>query len=128
MNESRTRIYCLHRHQRQRHALVLARNWSIYVGDISTAFMHAPVAQGEEIFVEPPPEFYPNGETIWKLKKAMYGLRSSPASWQAYFSAVAEKFGFRRFWSEPNCYMFKDVVLLIYVDDILMLGNEISIR
>ena len=26
-------------------ALALARNWSIYVGDISTAFMHAPVAR-----------------------------------------------------------------------------------
>ncbi|OLP82435.1 Copia protein [Symbiodinium microadriaticum] len=56
--------------------MALARNWGITLGDVSTAFLHA--AMSGEVFVWPPKEFYPNGDCLWKLKKAMYGLRQAP--------------------------------------------------
>ena len=56
--------------------MALARNWGITLGDVSTAFLHA--AMLAEVFVWPPKEFYPNGDCLWKLKKAMYGLRQAP--------------------------------------------------
>ena len=54
--------------------------WTIQAGDVSTAFLHAPAAT-DNLYMWPPPELYPSGHnttTVWKLNKAIYGLRSSP--------------------------------------------------
>ena len=43
--------------------------------DISTAFINTPLPPTEEIYVQPPAEWYYNSPTtLWRLKKAMYGL------------------------------------------------------
>ena len=50
---------------------------------ISTAFINTPLPPAEEIYVQPPQEWYYNSPTtLWRLKKAMYGLRTSPKLWQ----------------------------------------------
>ena len=81
--------------------MALARNWGITMGDVSTAFLHA--LMNEEVFVWPPKEFYPEGKCLWRLKKAMYGLRQAPKLWQEHFAEVmTTKLGFRRCKSDPN--------------------------
>lgn len=45
-----------------------------------TALLHAELK--EEVFVGPPMEFYPNGGVLWKLRKAMCGLKAAPMAWQ----------------------------------------------
>ena len=52
--------------------LAAAFNSTVTCGDISTAFLHALIS-GEDIRVIPPPEFYPEGNVRWKLKRALYG-------------------------------------------------------
>ena len=56
--------------------LAVAKGWHISIGDISTAFLHALV--NEDFYVIPPLEFYPEGRTLWKLRKALYGLKTQP--------------------------------------------------
>ena len=46
-------------------------------GDITAAFVHADVEEGENIFVEMPRGFRKQGKVL-KLKKTLYGLRQSP--------------------------------------------------
>ena len=58
--------------------LAVAKGWHISIGDISTAFLHALVS--EDFYVIPPLEFYPEGRTLWKLRKALYGLKHSLAA------------------------------------------------
>ena len=71
------------------------------MGDVSTAFLHALMI--EEVFVWPPKEFYPEGKCLWRLKKAMYGLRQAPKLWQEHFAEVmTTKLGFRRCKSDPT--------------------------
>ena len=76
-----------------------------------------------EVFVWPPKEFYPNGDCLWKLKKAMYGLRQAPKLWQEHF---AEVMSFRRCKSDPNLYCHESdrLYVLAYVDDLLVVGTE----
>ena len=60
--------------------MALHKQWTIQAGDVSTAFLHAPAAT-DNLYMWPPPELYPSGHnstTVWKLNKAIYGLRSSP--------------------------------------------------
>ena len=105
--------------------MALARNWGITIGDVSTAFLHA--LMNEEVFVWPPKEFYPEGKCLWRLKKAMYGLRQAPKLWQEHFAEVmTTKLGFRRCKSDPNLYCHESsrLYVLAYVDDLLVVGTD----
>ena len=72
--------------------LAIARGWAISLADISTAFLHALLT--EEVFVIPPVEYYPSGNCLWRLNRAMYGLKQSPQLWQSHFASVMKKLGF----------------------------------
>ena len=105
--------------------MAMSRNWGITLGDVSTAFLHA--AMSGEVYVWPPKEFYPNGGCLWKLKKAMYGLRQAPKLWQEHFAEVmTSKLGFRRCKSDPNLYRHESgkLYVLAYVDDLLVVGTD----
>ena len=57
--------------------------------DISTAFMNTLPPTEPPIYVQPPAEWYYNSPTtLWRLKKAMYGLRTSPKLRQQHLGAV----------------------------------------
>ncbi|CAE7425472.1 unnamed protein product, partial [Symbiodinium microadriaticum] len=72
--------------------VAVARNCGITLGDVSTAFLHAAVPG--EVFIWPPKEFYPDGKCVWKLKKAMCGLRrqglSTPSLKGSYDAMVQQ--------------------------------------
>ena len=63
--------------------------WPIECWDVSTAFLHARLfgdLGGNEIFMKPPKilvetEVVDSG-VVWKIKKALYGLRTSPIAWE----------------------------------------------
>ena len=105
--------------------MAMSRNWGRTLGDVSTAFLHA--AMSGEVYVWPPKEFYPNGDCLWKLKKAMCGLRQAPKLWQEHFAEVmTSKHGFRRCKSDPNLYCDESgkLYVLAYVDDLLVVGTD----
>ena len=103
-------------------------HWTIQAGDVSTAFLHAPAAT-DNLYMWPPTELYPSGHnttTVWKLNKAIYGLRSSPKSWQDHFAQVLQQMGLSRLTSEPNVYRNNEqtMFVMVYVDDLLFLGQQ----
>ena len=104
--------------------LAIARGWAISLADISTAFLHALLT--EEVFVIPPVEYYPSGNCLWRLNRAMYGLKQSPQLWQSHFASVMKKLGFRRCKSDSNlyCHSSKNLYVLAYVDDLLIVGDS----
>eukprot|EP00439_Symbiodinium_sp_Y106_P081378 s1513_g20.t1 len=91
--------------------LAVAKGWHISIGDISTAFLHA------------------LGRTLWKLKKALYGLKHSPKLWQQHFASVMDKNCFRRMKSDPNLYVHdsKQLYVLAYVDDLMFFGSQAGV-
>ena len=104
--------------------LAVAHGWHILAGDVSTAFLHALLT--DEVFVIPPVEYYPNGGVLWKLRKAMYGLKQSPRMWQQHFASVAASLGFERLKSDSNLYFHPErrCYMLCYVDDLLIFGDK----
>eukprot|EP00439_Symbiodinium_sp_Y106_P016692 s1580_g2.t1 len=103
----------------------IARGWTITLADILTAFLHA--AMSDTVFVRPPIEYYPNGPDgrppcLWRLNKAMYGLKQSPRLWQEHYASVMKSLGFRRYKSDPNlyCHSSKQLYVLAYVGDLLI--------
>ena len=109
--------------------MALTYNWIIRTGDVSTAFLHAKAAM-EDLFMLPPTEFYnPEDNVVWKLNKAIYGLRSNPTAWQNHMAETLQQVGMQRLVSEPNVYKTPtgNVFILCYVDDLLFLGEPTAV-
>ena len=70
--------------------IALSRKWRVLFGDVSTAFLHAKLSDHERIWVEPPAEYYPKDysgtRVLWRLRCALYGLKSAPKQWQEHFA------------------------------------------
>lgn len=104
--------------------LVVQRKWVHLQLDVTGAYLYAPLS--EEIFINQPKGFedpkLPNHVCL--LKKALYGLHQSGKEWFAEINKVLLKFNFRRFESCNCVYSLNgEVVLLLYVDDIVLIGK-----
>ena len=62
-------------------ALAGTFGWEIHEFDVKTAFLHGELK--EEVYVSQPEAFIVSGEEqkVYKLKKALYGLRQAPRAW-----------------------------------------------
>ena len=90
-------------------------------GDISTAFLHAKIPDGETILARPPiTDRKPGG--VWRLRQALYGLRNALRWFQEHLSATLEREGFIRLQNEPMMFYQASTGTLmnIHADDILL--------
>ena len=108
--------------------MALAMGLCIFTCDVSTAFLHADLPTGTEVFVQPPEPYCKPG-ILWKLKKALYGLRAAPAAWQKHFAkVVTTSLHFTRSKYDPNVYFAPGIWILVHVDDILLVGSMVLCR
>ena len=67
---------------------------------------------------------------VCKLKRSIYGLRQASRLWNIRFDQVIKSFGFEQNHDEPCVYKrHQDKVvmfLVLYVDDILLIGNDVG--
>ena len=67
-------------------SMVSLHGWSVARWDISTAFLYASLPEGQEVYCRPPNVLVRLGLVqhgiVWKLKKALYGQRTSPKAWE----------------------------------------------
>ena len=65
---------------------------------------------------------------ICKLKKALYGLKQAPRAWYGRIDGFLTSMGFSKSKVDPNLYLKviedEPVILLLYVDDLFLIGNE----
>jgi hypothetical protein len=70
-----------------------------------------------------------NAGKICKLHKSIYGLKQASQSWNIHFDEMVKGFGFHQNEEEACVYKKESgsvvVFLIFYVDDILLIGNDI---
>ena len=68
---------------------------------------------------------------VCKLQRTIYGLKQASRSWNNKFDETIKEFGFSKNPNEPCVYMkvSESAVLfpVLYVDDILLIRNDVSI-
>ena len=87
-------------------------------GDITAAFVHADVEEGENIYVEMPHGLKQKGKGL-KLKKTLYGLRQSPRAFWLYLTEKMEACGMEQSTLDPCLFIGKKVTCICYVDDLI---------
>jgi hypothetical protein len=65
---------------------------------------------------------------VCRLKKALYGLKQAPRAWYGRIDSFLMSLGFTKSKADPNLYYKVEdsgpVILLLYVDDLFLTGNE----
>ena len=69
-----------------------------------------------------------SSQIAWRLKKAMYGLRSAPASWQLHFRSLLQEWGFTQLKTDSCLFVnaSKNLWVLVWVDDLLIASSSAS--
>ena len=66
-----------------------------------------------------------------QVAKSIYGLKQASRSWNIRFDQAIKSFGFIQNMDEPCVYKKHEenavVFLVLYVDDILLIGNDIGV-
>ena len=89
--------------------------------DMVNAFVNAYVDQ--EIYLRCALGFRTPG-VVWRLRKALYGLRKSPLLWQRDLKGTLEEAGYKTVPHEPCCMLQDGVIQFFYVDDLAMAYRE----
>ncbi|RDX86551.1 hypothetical protein CR513_32098, partial [Mucuna pruriens] len=80
----------------------------------------------EEIYMEQPPSFVAQGESglVCKLRRSLDALKQSPRAWFGKFSQLDDKNDVDRSVFHCHSSSGKCVYLVVYVDDIVIAGNN----
>jgi hypothetical protein len=96
--------------------------------DINTAFLNPAIE--EEIYMAPTeflkrvfPELK-HKDAYLKLNKALYSLKQSPREWFLMVKEVFKRFGLCQAYSDLNLFIGNGVFLLLFVDDMIVIGNR----
>ena len=99
--------------------------------DIQNAYLTAKCR--ERIYTVAGPEFGTEEGTLFIVKQALYGLKSSGAAFRAKLAEVIRDAGFRPTMADPDVWIRPAVkndgtkyyeMVLCYVDDVLSIGHE----
>jgi hypothetical protein len=82
------------------------------------------------VYIEQPQglEVHSRDTHVFILKKALYGLKQAPRAWYARMDNYLTRLGFSKSHADPNLY-YKVVdnslvIILLYVDDLFIIGEE----
>ena len=105
-------------------------DYEIWQMDVKTAFLNGNLT--EDVYMMQPEGFVDptNSGMIYKLQKSIYGWKQASRSWNICFDEVVKGFGFIKNEEEACVYKKESgssvAFLILYVDDILLIGNYIS--
>ena len=97
--------------------------------DVKIAFPNGKLK--EDVYMTQPEGFVnpKDARKVCKLQRFIYGLKQASRSWNLHFNDAIKEFGFIKNEDEP--WVYKKVngstitFLVLYVDDILITGNDI---
>jgi len=110
-------------------AIAAYHDYEIWKMDVKTAFLNGNLL--EDVYMTQPEGFGdPKAiKRVCKLQRSIYGLKQASRSWNLRFNETVQEYGFIKNEDEPCVYMkvSGSIVsfLVLYVDDILLIGNDI---
>ncbi|KAI3736523.1 hypothetical protein L2E82_26344 [Cichorium intybus] len=111
-------------------AIAAKKDWIIHQLDVNNAFLHGDLH--EEVYMKIPEGFAKEGDSrVCRLKKSLYGLRQASCNWYQKFTTTLTRLNFKQTHADASLFIYKQgdtfVAALIYVDDVIITGNDIAI-
>ncbi|GJR94616.1 retrovirus-related pol polyprotein from transposon TNT 1-94 [Tanacetum coccineum] len=110
-------------------AIAIKRDWIIHQLDVNNAFLHGDL--DEEVYMKIPQGFSNDNETrVCRLRKSLYGLKQASRNWYHKFTTFLRSLNFRQSKVDHSLFIYEAgsimVVVLIYVDDVIITGNNLT--
>lgn len=102
--------------------VVVQSGYCIQQIDVCTAFLHG---NNGEVYIKAPTglNLCEQGQVL-KLHRGLHGLKQAPRLWHDKWESVMKALGFVGLMSDGCVYRRRRVWLLLYVDDILLIGDD----
>ena len=113
------------------------QDWEIEAMDVKLAYLHGVLE--EKIYMEQPEGFIAQGDKdkVCKLMCSLYRLKQAGQVWNRTFThTIKRKLGFSMIHSDAGVYVLHchhkrgdsemDTILILYVDNLLLLGEDLS--
>ena len=106
-------------------------NFKLYQIDVKSAFLNGFIEK--EVYVEQPPGFenFDFSNHVFKLSKALYGLKKAPRAWYERLSNFLLEKGFSKGKVDTTLFIKKSnhdlLIVQIYIDDIIFGANNYSL-
>ncbi|GKB38125.1 putative RNA-directed DNA polymerase [Tanacetum coccineum] len=109
--------------------VAVKRDWIIYRLDVNNAFLHGDM--DEEVYMKIPQGFSNDNETrVCRLRKSLYELKQASRNWYHKFTTFLRSLNFRQSKADHSLFIYEAgsimVVVLIYVDDVIITGNNLT--
>ena len=111
-------------------AIAASQSWQLHQMDVKNVFLHGDLQK--EIYMK-----LPSGMTnssphdVCKLKRFLYGLKQAPRAWFEKFRSTILSFSFTQSQYDYSLFFHTSasgiVILLVYVDDIIIIGTDCSL-
>ena len=111
-------------------AIAAYYDYEIWQMDVKTAFLNGSLE--EDVYMTQPEGFVDPkfARMVCKLLRSIYGLKQASRRWNIRFDETVKEFGFIQNEDEPCVYKKVSgshvAFLVLYVDDILLIGNDIT--
>ncbi|GJR08094.1 ribonuclease H-like domain, reverse transcriptase, RNA-dependent DNA polymerase [Tanacetum coccineum] len=108
-------------------ALAAYHGWQVHHLDVKSAFLHGDLK--EEVYVTQPEGFIQQGNSgkVYKLTKALYGLRQAPRAWNMKLDQTLKSLDFKKCNLEQAVYTKRSktstLIVGVYVDDLIITGT-----
>jgi hypothetical protein len=110
-------------------SLAAACNWYLFQLDVDNAFLHGDL--DEEVYMKPPPGLQlPHPKMVCKIQKSLYGLRQASRNWNKKLTSILAALGYKQISADYSLFVKISAnsftAILVYVDDIILCGNDIQ--
>ena len=109
-------------------AITAQHKWKVYQIDAKSSFLNDVLK--DEVYVEQPPSYEVAGEEhkVYRLKRALYGLKKTPRAWYNMIDSYLMRNGFSKSNGEPTLFINaengKVLIVVFYVDDLIFTRND----
>ena len=108
-----------------------ACKWPLFHMDVKNAFLNGELSK--EVYMKLPPGYsYPLRflHRVFRLRRALYGLKQDPRAWFAKFSSTISQHGFSGSSFDTTLFLRRSshgiTILLLYVDDMIITGDDMQ--
>ncbi|GJY65189.1 putative RNA-directed DNA polymerase [Tanacetum coccineum] len=109
--------------------IAVNNKWPLFQLDINNAFLYGELE--EDVYMSIPEGYSDQGDKrVCKLVKSLYGLKQAPSKWNEKLTSLLIENGFKQSLNDFSLFVKNDkdvmLILLVYVDDIIVTGNNVD--
>nr|GEX05948.1 ribonuclease H-like domain-containing protein [Tanacetum cinerariifolium] len=110
-------------------SIAVNNKWPLFQLDINNVFLYGELE--EDVYMSIPEGYSDQGDKrVCKLVKSLYGLKQAPRKWNEKLTSMLIENGFKQSLNNFSLLVKNDkdfmLILLVYVDDIIVTGNNVD--